>query len=80
MLNEKNNLTIFEYISQYILPQKDKSNETILRRILFNNCNVINWDNVKQIIEEQHPEMAGYKWNEDCMYRLPYDPATKEKV
>ena len=63
-----------------ILPQKDKSNETILRRILFNNCNVINWDNVKQIIEEQHPEMAGYKWNEDCMYRLPYDPITKEKV
>jgi hypothetical protein len=43
-----------------------------------NNLSIFEY--LGQIIEEQHPEMAGYKWNEDCMYRLPYDPITKEKV
>lgn len=77
---DNDKLTIFEYLSMVVLPQENKSNENTLRFILFNNCNNINWDNAKEIIEREHPEMKGYEWNENCMYRLPYDPITKEHI
>jgi hypothetical protein len=78
-LESRNNnepLTIFQYLSIVVLPQKNKSDEYILRKILFNNCNRIDWNNVKQLIEQEHPEMTGYEWNENCMYTLPYEPIT----
>jgi len=44
------------YISKYVIPQSDKSNEKILRQIIFTLAE-LDWLRVAKIIVEQNPEL-----------------------
>ncbi len=49
------------YISRYVLPQANKSNENILRKIIF-SLTEINWQEVEQVIMKEHPELQNEKY------------------
>ncbi len=45
------------YLSRYVLPQKNKSNEDILRTIIF-TLGEINWQKAGELILKKHPEVT----------------------
>jgi hypothetical protein len=51
-----NEQEIKEYISKTVLPQEDKSNENILREIIF-SCADVDWSKVEGVIKKEHPEI-----------------------
>lgn len=52
---------IKNYISRYVLPQTNKANENILRKIIFSLVEV-NWQEVEQVIMKEHPELQNAEY------------------
>lgn len=45
------------YLSIYVLSEiKDKSIESILRRIIFSQSDKLDWNEIEHIVKEEHPE------------------------
>ena len=51
------------YLSRYILPRD--SDGQILRRLVFCNTNLIDWNEVINILYELHPELNNKKYFEN---------------